>query len=129
MKSILLIAHGSRRSDSNEEIRQLAETLRNRIDDDRISVSCAFLEQTRPSIPEAIDECVRNGARSILILPYFLSAGQHVSTDIPELIHHKTLQYPGISFLIRPHIGSAEAMADLLMSIVCMDEFVTAPDS
>jgi len=118
MKGILLIAHGSRRSESNEEVQQLTHTLRNRLDRKAIILCCAFLEQARPSIPEGIDACIQAGARSILILPYFLSAGRHVSRDIPELIHNKQIQYPDITFHLRPHIGSSEGMADLLLSMI-----------
>jgi len=121
MNGILLIAHGSRRSESNEEVQHLTDTLRTRLGGKAIIVCCAFLEQASPSIPEGIDECIQAGARDILILPYFLSAGRHVSRDIPALIQQKQIQYPEISFHLRPHIGSSEAMTDLLLAMINPD--------
>jgi len=118
MKTLLLVAHGSRRMASNDEIRNLTEKLRKKITlQGDTDVRCAFLEQAQPSIPEAIDECIENGSRAIVVLPYFLSAGRHVSVDIPELIKNSQSRYPYVSITLRPHIGASDAMTDLLMSM------------
>ena len=85
MRALLVVAHGSRRVASNDEVRQLTDELRAAAGDEYAQVECAFLELAQPSIPDGIDCCVAEGATEVVILPYFLSAGRHVAKDIPEI--------------------------------------------
>lgn len=117
MKSLLLIAHGSRRAASNDEVRALVAklgTMTRHFD----TVSCAFLELAEPSIPDGIEACVQQGAQELVILPYFLSAGRHVAEDIPELVQPKQAQYPELKIELHPYLGSAEALPALLLNLV-----------
>jgi len=115
-KSLLLVAHGSRRPSSNDEIRELTRRLAERAGDSFASVSCAFLELAEPSIPDGIEHEVRGGADEVVVLPYFLSAGRHVVEDIPALVEPKQREHPGVSIRIAPYLGVATGMMDLLMS-------------
>ena len=71
MKGLLLVAHGSRREASNEEIRALTKILASRAGDQFIDIRCAFLELAEPSIPDGIGLCVDAGADEVIVLPYF----------------------------------------------------------
>ena len=42
----------------------------------------AFLGFAEPSIINAIDKCSEIGAENVTVLPYFLSAGVHITRDI-----------------------------------------------
>lgn len=117
MKSLLLVAHGSRREASNDEIRKLTERLRTLSGDRYPMVECAFLELAAPSIPEGIDCCVRQGASEVVILPYFLSAGRHVAADIPEEVEGKVQQYPDVEIRIAPYLGSSQQIPELLLAM------------
>lgn len=117
MRSLILIAHGSRRAESNEEVRALATQL-GRMSKSFDSVTCAFLELAEPSIPDGIEACVQRGANDIVILPYFLSAGRHVAEDIPALVKPKQLQYPDLKIELRPYLGAAKALPALLVGLV-----------
>lgn len=117
MKSLILIAHGSRRAESNEEVRALAAKL-GRLSCSYDAVTCAFLELAEPSIPEGIEACVQQGAKDIVLLPYFLSAGRHVVEDIPALVQPKQLQYPDLRIELQPYLGAAERLPALLLSLI-----------
>lgn len=116
--SLLLIAHGSRRRESNEEIRTLASELAQRVGQRYVHVDCAFLELAEPSIPQAIDNAVRDGGGTVIILPYFLAAGTHVAHDIPAIIAAKQRQYPDVQIVLKPYIGSMPAIVELLLEAV-----------
>jgi len=118
MKCLLLVAHGSRRAASNEEVRQLTALLRDKAGERYGFVSCAFLELATPSIPEGIEACVQAGADTVVVLPYFLSAGRHVSDDIPAEIALKTAEYPALTVTIAPYLGAAAAVPEVLLSLV-----------
>ena len=116
MQALLVIAHGSRRAESNDEIRELTRLLAERAGSDYAIVRCAFLELAEPSIPDGIEQCIRDGAGEVVVLPYFLSAGRHVAQDIPNEVRGKQDEYPHITIRIAPYLGSADGVIDLLLA-------------
>ena len=116
MKAILLVAHGSRRKQSNDEVFFLAEKLRNNHPQQYDIVNAAFLELAKVLIPDGIKQCVNDGATSIIILPYFLNSGRHVVEDIPNIVSSVADQYPDINITIAPHLGASSLMMDLLIA-------------
>lgn len=114
----LLVAHGSRLEASNDEIRQLVARLRAMLPEFQ-RVECAFLEAAAPSIPEGLRQCIATGASEIVVMPYFLSAGRHVRTDIPEQVASITQQFPDIAIRVTDHIGGNSAMLRLLVGQLC----------
>lgn len=75
----------------------------------------AFLEIAEPSIGGGIDRCVELGAEHITVLPYFLSAGRHVAEDIPTELETARGRHPQLKLTLRPHIGAADIMADMVL--------------
>ena len=63
MRCLILVAHGSRRATSNDEVRRLAALLQRQARGRYDAVVAAFLELAEPGIPAAIDACVARGAR------------------------------------------------------------------
>jgi len=117
MQALLLIAHGSRRQASNDEVRELTNVLKQHSEDQYPIVECAFLELAEPSIPEGVRVCVAKGAESVIVLPYFLSAGRHVVTDIPEELQKAQDIHPNIDIKTAPYLGSAKGISDILLNL------------
>lgn len=113
MKGLILVAHGSRREASNDEVRELAGQLA-RLSDNYDQVSPGFLELAQPSIPDAIQAAAGNGATRIVVLPYFLSAGRHVVKDIPAEVEKARAALPGVDIHILPYLGIADGIPALL---------------
>lgn len=111
MKALLLIAHGSRRASSNDEVRALAKKMSDLRSNDFDAIVPAFLELAEPGIVEGFDQCVKLGATEVVAMPYFLSAGRHVVEDIPEDLEKATAKHPEISVTVKPHLGEADIMA------------------
>lgn len=116
MKSILLVAHGSRRQASNDEVRALAERMREDLDADTL-IETAFLELAEPSIPDGIQACIDKGAEQVTVLPYFLSAGRHVAEDIPAEVKIKQDEHPNIDIHISDYLGSADTLRGTLAGL------------
>jgi len=114
MKSLLLVAHGSRREASNDEIRELTGRLR-AVADSFDHLACAFLELAEPSIPDGLRQAISKGANVVVVLPYFLSAGRHVTRDIPAEIALVQKEYPSVDIHLAPYLGAAEGVVGLLM--------------
>lgn len=116
MKALALIAHGSRRQQSNDEVRHLADKLHTNCAEQYPIVVAGFLELADPLIPASIKLCAEQGATEIIVLPYFLNSGTHVVADIPEIVEDCRSLYPGVDIKIAQHLGGSELMMDLLIS-------------
>ncbi|MDJ0808314.1 MAG: CbiX/SirB N-terminal domain-containing protein [Gammaproteobacteria bacterium] len=120
-RALLVVAHGSRRSASNEEIRRLAERLQSSQSHDFAMIEAAYLELAEPSIPDAIEGCIRKGAIEVVVFPYFLSAGRHVAEDIPEAVKIKQQQHPSITITIADYLGTAVNMPRMILEHLRLD--------
>lgn len=114
---LLIIAHGSRREASNDEVRRLAGRVRGLRPPGIGHVEVAFLELAEPSIPEGLARCVERGAREIIVLPYFLAAGTHVTLDIPEMISAFELDHPQIRIRLTPHLGASATLPRAILAM------------
>lgn len=117
MQALLLIAHGSRRQASNQEVRDLTRVLDQQTGNDYSIVECAFLELAEPSIPDGVSACIEKGANSVTVLPYFLSAGRHVATDIPEELQKAQTMHPQVEIKSAPYLGSAQGITEILIGL------------
>jgi sirohydrochlorin ferrochelatase len=117
MKSLLLVAHGSRRKESNEEVAKLADVIKQKTHQQFANIKHAFLELAEPSIEDAVDDLVNAGAKQIVVLPYFLSAGRHVHEDVPEIINAKRAQYADLDLIMAPYLGESNEIPDVLISL------------
>jgi hypothetical protein len=74
-RHLCIIVRGSRRPPSNDEVPRLEE----RTAEQRLTGSnhleVAFLEVDEPSIPQGLQRCTADGAREIIVFPYFHAAG------------------------------------------------------
>ena len=112
--AVLLIAHGSRRPEANHDLVQLAELVAARGDYGMVEVS--YLELTTPTILDGGRRCVERGASRVLMLPYFLSAGVHVVTDLEEIRQQLAAEYSTTQFVLCPHLGLHPLMADIVLA-------------
>jgi sirohydrochlorin ferrochelatase len=115
MQALLIVAHGSRRTQSNDEIRALAVQVAAQSSDTYAYVSSAFLELAEPSIPDGIQQCIDQGATDVVIMPFFLSAGRHVVNDVPELVRTKQQENPQVKVRIAPYLGVSDLMPSLIL--------------
>ncbi len=114
MKQLLIVAHGSRREASNEEVRVLAGQVAEHLQFPADQVKVAFLELALPSIATAFDDCFNSGADEVSVLPYFLSSGTHVVSDVPREIEAAQAAWPDKVIRVLPHIGAADTMISLI---------------
>jgi sirohydrochlorin ferrochelatase len=118
MKALLIISHGSRRADSNDEVFRLTDELRTKSGTEIKQVSCAFLEIAEPKVHAAIDGLVADGATDILVFPHFLAAGRHVSADIPREIETAEARHPNLTVTLLPHLGALPGLSDLILKML-----------
>lgn len=110
--AILLMAHGSRRAEANQELFDLASRL---IHDGRYGiVEASFLELADPDIVAGGKACVSRGASVVLMIPYFLSAGVHLNRDLVEARDTLAGEFPNVEFRLGPPLGPHALLDDLV---------------
>ena len=117
MKALLIVAHGSRRKDSNDEIRRLARQVDGSASAAFDRVAGAFLEIASPRVGTAIADLAEKGVTEIRVLPYFLAAGSHVAVDLPRQVGEAKEAFPDIHFEILPHLGAHPGLRTLLFNL------------
>lgn len=116
--ALLVVAHGSRRTESNDEVRTLTDRVRAAAEGRFAAIECAFLELAPPSIPDGLEQLIGRGATHITVLPYFLAAGRHVAEDIPADVAQTRAAHPDVTIEIAPYLGTSDAMPGLLLDTI-----------
>ncbi len=112
--ALLLIAHGSRVDAANADLRGLAALIAARRPE--VIVEYAFLELAEPSIPAGLQACVDRGAEAVRMLPWFLSAGSHVTRDLERDRRRFEEEHPGIECVLCPPLGLHPLMIELVLA-------------
>lgn len=108
---LLLIAHGSRQAEANADLDWVVTALRGR---GHVIVEGSFLELAEPTIDEAAHRCVSQGARRVILLPYFLSAGVHVCRDLVAARERLAGMFPGVAFRLAEPLGRHPLLLDVV---------------
>ncbi len=116
MELILLAGHGSPKQDANN-LDHIAKILHEMIHPEcgEQCVRVAYLQFAKPDIMEAIGLCVQDGAKKVIVHPYFLSSGMHVTKDIPEIIREAQDSYPDVEFMYTEPLGTHNKMAQVVL--------------
>ncbi|KAG5182258.1 CbiX-domain-containing protein [Tribonema minus] len=81
-------------------------------------IEVAHMELAEPTIEQAFDKCVAAGAKAVVLHPFFLSPGRHVSSDIPELLAAAASRHPGVKWKVSEPLGLAPLMPQLMNDAV-----------
>ena len=95
---ILVVGHGSRRREANDDVREAARKIGER--GGFSLVEAAFLEIEHPNIAEGFKRLVKSGACKVTAHPYFLSPGRHTRGDLPREVRAVAQRFPGVSYQI-----------------------------
>jgi len=109
--AVLILGHGSPVSKANNTLLEVAEAVR--MKGGYGIVQPAFLQFEHPNFAEAVDIIVGMGAQQIIVHPYFLYMGAHVTKDLPFEIGTVKKKYPDIEFILAPHLGYHEKLVDI----------------
>jgi sirohydrochlorin ferrochelatase len=109
--ALLLIAHGSRNEDANADLHFVVGGLEQR---GHAIVVPSFLELADPDIEQGGELCVRQGARQVVLVPYFLSAGVHVRRDLTEAREKLARRYPEVEFRLAEPLSRHPLLLDVV---------------
>ena len=129
MENIILIGHGSPRKEANN-IEIIGKLLHKTIHPNCSGqcVKVAYLQFASPDIAETIRTCAEGGAKRVIIHPFFLSSGMHVTKDIPEIIDEARTAHPGVEFIYTEPLGVHEDLAKIVIDRIQSVTFAVPED-
>lgn len=101
--ALLLIAHGSREPEANDDLHHVVAELRRR--EQYVWVEASFLELAEPDADQGAVQCIDHGAERIVLVPYFLSAGVHVRRDLTAICRRLAERHPQVAFQLAEPLG------------------------
>lgn len=106
MEIIILVGHGSPKKDANR-METVGRMLHPLIYGDTRGgmVKTAYLQFEKPDLTEAIREAAWERPDKIIVHPFFLSSGVHVTKDIPAIVREAESSYPDIEFVYTEPLG------------------------
>jgi sirohydrochlorin ferrochelatase len=118
---LILVDHGSKRQAANDMLFDVVALFR-KVSGASI-VEPAHMELAEPTIGQAFNACVRQGATTVVVHPYFLSPGKHSQLDIPRMVCEAAAKHPGVKYHVTPPLGLDEKIARLIEQRVndCVD--------
>ena len=110
--AVILVGHGSKAKSFDGAMKQVARELRK---GPYSSVRCAYLEITRPSIPQAVKSAVRSGAREIRLVPYFVLSGRHIREHIPQIAREERARWKKTTKVtLCPYLGYDKRIVEVV---------------
>jgi sirohydrochlorin cobaltochelatase len=109
--AVILIGHGSRAVGADDDMERVAGRLRAALGG-RIVDVCRMAH----GVPfgEVFERCVGQGAKTVIVIPYFLHFGVHLRQDIPEILWEAAAKHPEVRLVLGRHLGYDDALADLV---------------
>jgi len=108
---VIILCHGSRGQrgivEVPEALRRVTEGVKLLLPPG-VEVIGAALQFNHPTLEEAVESLAVGGVERIVIMPYFLFPGRHITEDIPQLVEKFKYSYPDKKFIVANPLGLGE---------------------
>lgn len=112
-KGFLIVAHGSRKGDANQQVTELVNGLSDYYQSNMFET--AFMELASPSLEDGIKALMNKKMDQLIAYPFFLFKGMHFTKDIPDIIQNILNKYsPKMTFKMLDPIGLHPKIFDLV---------------
>jgi sirohydrochlorin ferrochelatase len=111
-RAVILIGHGSRAAGADDDMERIAGRLREAADGGIVDLCRMAGHGT--SFGEVFERCVRQGAETVIVIPYFLHFGVHLRQDIPEILREAVMKHPEVRLVLGRHLGYDDALTALV---------------
>ncbi len=113
---IVVLSHGSRVKKANATLYKAVKAIKKNTGLNNIIP--AYFQFFRPDLTKGVKNLVRLGCRRIVIIPFFLFNGNHVTRDIPCIIEDARLKFPDVKFVYTRSLGEDGRVADIVSDIL-----------
>lgn len=112
MNGVLILAHGSRKKDTEETFEKIVRMAAEKVD---VAVESAYMEFSEKNIEKGLGNLLQKGVTHVKIVPYFLFSGMHIHKDIPEEVEAFLKGRPGVTYEMGKTLGTDPRLAEILV--------------
>ncbi|CAM4041048.1 sirohydrochlorin chelatase [Mesobacillus thioparans] len=113
MEATVYISHGSRNEQGNELFVSFIEKVIAKGSDK--NASYGYLENASPSIFEAVESSIKQGAEEVTVVPVLLLPGIHANEDIPAQLEKVKQKYPKVKIFYGKPLGENETALEIIL--------------
>ena len=110
---ILIVSHGSPREETNRGFEGMVARVASRLGE--AMVLPAFFSIARPNIADQVTLLAGQGVRRIVLMPYFLYSGQHITVDFPAILDDCRRQFPEVALELLPTLENDPSLEDVVV--------------
>lgn len=110
---IVIIAHGSKLKKANYLTYQIINAIKKKTGIKKVEP--AYLQSFEPGLSKTVANLVNNGCKKIIIVPFFLLNGNHVTRDVPLAIQKEKEKFPKIKFVYAKNIGDDSRIIEIVL--------------
>ncbi len=111
-EAVILLGHGSIREAANVEVRGMWQMMMEQLPE--LNISGSFVEVADPTLESEIDRLVAEGMERIIIVPMFLTRGQHLSNGIPRILEAVREKHRHVQIDLTRHLGVDPLLAEII---------------
>lgn len=113
---LVLYAHGSKDPRWLVPFEALHQRLEARFGAGRVHL--AYLQFIGPTLADLASRAAEVGIRQLVLAPVFLSAGGHVSNDLPAAVAEIRLQHPALQVRLMPPVGEDPQVLEAMRQVI-----------
>ena len=113
---IIILFHGSRAEGADDAVRRIIAEVRQRGGYDIVTE--AFLQHASPGLSESVQRCVQQQVGKIVIVPFFMQSGAHVTKDIPAIVEEARKRHPAVAFKVTDFVGSHPLITEIVLDLI-----------
>ena len=113
---IIILSHGSKLKKANDSLNKTIKVIKQKTG--LVIVVPAYLQFCQPNLTKSVKGLISKGCRTVIIIPFFLFNGNHVTRDIPEIIEKVKARYPKASFIYAKNLGDDIRIPDIIVDII-----------
>ncbi len=110
--AVILLGHSSRIKGAGKQMERVAAQLKETQKYDLVET--CYLSRLGPHFPEVFEGIAAQGAKKVVVIPYFLHGGMHILLDIPEMMQEVVAAYPDVNVILGKNLGFDALLVELV---------------
>lgn len=110
---VIILSHGSKLKSANNTMADIISTVKK--ESGLKNVLSAYLQFHHPDLAKTVKRLVVKRCKKIIIMPFFLFKGNHVSFDVPKAIKNEIEKYPRIKFIYAQNLGPDKRLSEIVI--------------
>lgn len=111
--AVIILCHGSKLKKANSLVLDVIKAIKKRLGLNLVRP--AYLQFSQPDLSASIKYFINRKCGTIVVVPFFLFNGNHVTRDIPAALKNETAKYPKIKILYARNIGGDARISQIVI--------------